>query len=363
MTKSSHPFVVGLVSLSPPIYPCTLAHTLRTPALFAVRIVMSLSLGIELEAVVTALKGCEAIPFGIPDQLDLIRDAFDDAGLDARVFIPDPITPAMPDYSRWTVTTDSSVRVATPGSDSSESADWSRFSFELVSPVLDENSEGEWQEQMRRGFAAIDRRFDWKCNRSTGLHVHIGRHDEGFTLPELKRLAILVIRFEGASQFRTVIVVFLKGLAPQKRWTAFVHLIGFQETRVSGPTVITARSVASRYRRRMPASGMPLTSEAYWLWSTTSRAKMMLQVVMMGVKHHGCFESIISLHVVLVAADSNSSSGQFHSPGKASHRGVPSARGHGCGGDDDRMGRVPPSLRSFCVGDHRCPRDGRRRVH
>jgi hypothetical protein len=51
----------------------------------------------------------------------------------------------------------------------------------------------------------------WKAKRSTSLHVHIGRgeHEEPFSLQEVKRIAMLVVRFEGKVFFSFPFFCFL----------------------------------------------------------------------------------------------------------------------------------------------------------
>lgn len=52
---------------------------------------------------------------------------------------------------------------------------------------------------MGRALESIGDVIKWKANRSTGLHVHLGHLKDapGFTLEQVKRVAMLYCRFEG----------------------------------------------------------------------------------------------------------------------------------------------------------------------
>jgi hypothetical protein len=68
----------------------------------------------------------------------------------------------------------------------------------LASSSYYETDKAGWKDNVHLVLGGVDERVSWKANRSTRLHVHVGRgRDENFTLPQLKRLAMLVCRFEG----------------------------------------------------------------------------------------------------------------------------------------------------------------------
>jgi hypothetical protein len=157
---------------------------------------MPLSIGLEFETVVLSLKPAAEIPKSSDAQLQLIADAISATGVKAKVYIPTS-TRSSPKYTLWNVVFDSTVQEVTSQSDSSDSVFQSRFGTELVSPTYYETDKASWKEDVRVALGGVDKRVSWKANRSTGLHVHVGKgRDETFTLPQLKRLAILVCRFE-----------------------------------------------------------------------------------------------------------------------------------------------------------------------
>ncbi|KAJ4201600.1 hypothetical protein NW767_006687 [Fusarium falciforme] len=162
---------------------------------------MSLSIGIEIEGVAMNRVGSSApFPTRTEVQLRLLSDALDDAGLESRVYLPSTTRGSGPDYSIWNVTMDVTVSEATSGSEAEDSKFRRRFGFELISPVFRGIENNAWMNQLRAGISSINRVVRWKANRSTGLHVHVGR-DVGslkYSLLEVKKIAMLYCRFEGA---------------------------------------------------------------------------------------------------------------------------------------------------------------------
>ncbi|KAK3935083.1 putative amidoligase [Diplogelasinospora grovesii] len=149
---------------------------------------MALSLGIEIEAVaLRMLSPPTSLPSAPNGQLSLIAIALERADLPARVYRPSTTRGSGPKYNIWNVTTDVTVMEATSGA------------FELISPIFDTAS-SDWRSHLRRCVNAIGTEILWKSNRSTDLHVHIGRgmDDAKFTLEEVKKLAISYCRFESA---------------------------------------------------------------------------------------------------------------------------------------------------------------------
>ncbi|KAI0121254.1 putative amidoligase [Xylariales sp. AK1849] len=162
---------------------------------------MSLSVGVEIEGV--ALRRAQSsapFPIACERQLQIIADAMNEAGNDARIYIPSTIRGTGPDYTIWNVTLDATVSEITSNSDAEDSEFKTRFGFELVSPVFYNTNERQWQRDLRRGIEPIQTAIKWKANRSTGLHVHIGRGATGrmYTLDEVKKIAIFYCRFESA---------------------------------------------------------------------------------------------------------------------------------------------------------------------
>lgn len=155
---------------------------------------MPLSVGVEVEAII--LKYRSPLPSRDYARLELVAKALEAGGLSARVFLPSS-TRDIPDFSVWNVVMDVTIEEATSGSDASENTITERFGVEVVSPIFFTEM-NTWAGQIRSAMQAVSLAFTWKANRSTGLHVHVGRgREDQFTLPQLKRLAIMVVRFEG----------------------------------------------------------------------------------------------------------------------------------------------------------------------
>jgi hypothetical protein len=158
---------------------------------------MPLSIGLEIEAIVLSLNSAAEIPRSTQAQLQLIANAISATGVVARAYMP-TTTRASPNYTIWNVVVDSTIDEVTSHSDTSDSAYQSRFGVELVSPTYYKTDESDWKDDIQLALGGVSDRVSWKANRSAGLHVHVGRGlDDVFTLPQLKRLAILVCRFEG----------------------------------------------------------------------------------------------------------------------------------------------------------------------
>ena len=222
----------------------------------APRIVMLLSLGLEFEVVVHSLKPAAPIPSSTLAQLTIVSKALTSAGLQALPFIPTS-TRASPNYTIWNVVTDATIQEVTSNSDASDSAFQSRFGVELVSPVFEERSGEAWKEEVRRALAAIAQRVEWKANRSTGLHVHIG----------LKvRISVLNCHWD------------LSQPPPQLHLIRCVLFIGLPEMTTSCLTATTRSSRIWHFRKYMSSFKAPLTfkrvaelcsprrCQQQWLW-------------------------------------------------------------------------------------------------
>ncbi len=73
------------------------------------------------------------------------------------------------------------------------------FAINLISPVFYEALNGAaWKDNVSLVLSAVNEQLNWKPDPYAGLHVYVmlGVH-EVFTLPELKRIAMMVCRFEG----------------------------------------------------------------------------------------------------------------------------------------------------------------------
>ncbi|KAG6829625.1 hypothetical protein H0H87_010649 [Tephrocybe sp. NHM501043] len=162
---------------------------------------MSLSLGLELEAVCTGTTtAClKDWPTWMESRIDLIAEYLQLSGVGSTY----DINPATQHDEDWLVTIDDSLKDLSDSSEQENTAnqvlgprtDDSRLGVELVSPILRHD---EWQSSVEKVLETLHTFFTFKCNRSTGIHVHVGRGAQGFDLETIKRLAITVIRFEDA---------------------------------------------------------------------------------------------------------------------------------------------------------------------
>ena len=129
------------------------------------------------------------------DVFTFVRKKICEVGREANVYIPGP-TGNKPDYSKWNITEDSSIEMTTSSmEDSPDKKTIARVGIEIISPIfcIDDSS---W---MNEGKAVLTKlnELNWKPNRSTGLHVHVGIEGRKFTLEEVKAVAKYVIIFEG----------------------------------------------------------------------------------------------------------------------------------------------------------------------
>lgn len=160
---------------------------------------MPFSVGLEIEGIASARASSPTpLPSRLEDQLSLVADALQDAGILSRVYIPSSTRGSGPNYDIWNITTDATISELTSDSESDLSAFKTRFGFELISPVFDIVSD-EWKGILDLALKSIGDVVKWKANRSTGLHVHLGhvKGAPGFSLEEVKRVPIFYCRFEG----------------------------------------------------------------------------------------------------------------------------------------------------------------------
>ncbi|KAI9875771.1 MAG: hypothetical protein M1830_008008 [Pleopsidium flavum] len=97
------------------------------------------------------------------------------------------------DYTKWTVSTDSTIM---PYQDNVESLPEGslREEIELISPVLTYSS--DTVDEVVRVLSIINTTFNTGVNRSTGFHVHVGSGTAGFPLQTAQNLASLVTVFQ-----------------------------------------------------------------------------------------------------------------------------------------------------------------------
>lgn len=160
---------------------------------------MPFSIGLEIEGIALArASSSTALPSRLEDQLSLVANALRDADIPSRVYIPSSTRGSGPDYDVWNITTDATISELTSGSESDLSVFQTRYGFELISPIFNVVGD-EWKNTLERALESIGDVIKWKANRSTGLHVHLGHLKDapGFTLEQLKRVAMLYCRFEG----------------------------------------------------------------------------------------------------------------------------------------------------------------------
>ncbi|KAJ2992654.1 hypothetical protein NUW54_g7881 [Trametes sanguinea] len=75
---------------------------------------------------------------------------------------------------------------------------------EVLTPILLASDRRSWTTELCTVLQDVAQQAEWRTNRSTGLHIHVGRRPDNygrrvtFTLQELQKIAILVCRFEDA---------------------------------------------------------------------------------------------------------------------------------------------------------------------
>ncbi|KAF5979619.1 hypothetical protein FBULB1_5641 [Fusarium bulbicola] len=168
---------------------------------------MSLSVGLEIEGV--ALKPANSafeFPPESEKQLFIIVQSLRRAGLSSRVYHPSSTRGAGPDYSIWNVTMDVTVSELTSGSEFESSKFRRRFGFEVITPIFRNLRDDAWMALLHAGLNAVGNAVSWKANRSTGLHVHVGREGDTtkYSLVEVQKIAMFYCRFEDAiDEFHT----------------------------------------------------------------------------------------------------------------------------------------------------------------
>ena len=167
--------------------------------------VMPLSVRLDLQAVVLSFKPPEVeIPRYLRARLQRMAHAMSATGVVARPFTPDS-SRIFPNYTIWNVRSDGAVFIEEAIAQArSNSVDSSYCTFErcfgawLLSPTYYDTHNNGWKDNLRLVLGCVEDRVFWRANSSAALHIHVGRErDENFTMPQVKRLAMLVCRFEG----------------------------------------------------------------------------------------------------------------------------------------------------------------------
>lgn len=178
---------------------------------------MPLSVGIELEGIALSPKNPPTtFPTSRDLQLKILTNALKTAGLPAKFDSPDsPDSSPKPGSDSqtqvqsksepqhtWIVTRDGSVVNFATDSDSYSSSISHRFGFEISSPVFWTTVGDGWGDDIEKAMEAVTDCINWGVNKSTGLHVHVGRGEgKKFRLFEVKRVAKLFCRFESMMFF------------------------------------------------------------------------------------------------------------------------------------------------------------------
>ncbi|MCJ1341906.1 hypothetical protein MMC31_000084 [Peltigera leucophlebia] len=133
--------------------------------------------------------------------LEAIASSSRDLGFPVNVFLPRS-TRDQPNYEVWNVCLDVTIleETSSTGSQKDDDKDLELVGAEIVSPIF--KAEDDWQLMIERvfGLSGIGARIPLTTNRSTGFHVHVGIQGEsveGFTLEQVKSVAIAVMFFEG----------------------------------------------------------------------------------------------------------------------------------------------------------------------
>ncbi|KAL7280961.1 hypothetical protein ACG7TL_005910 [Trametes sanguinea] len=177
------------------------------------KLTMDLTFGLEFEAIVVRFKppGPPPPPIHQREQLARIiqhvkRAYLQRAGRTAPQVLAEAFTASpqegriTPNYSLWNVVPDPTIRLTSQSDTPIPGLTEHSFGVEVVTPIFHVASGEEWKDELRAVLRGVAEYVEWTTNHSTGLHMHIGRqhngYNVGFTLSELKRIAMLVCRFE-----------------------------------------------------------------------------------------------------------------------------------------------------------------------
>ena len=146
------------------------------------------------EAVYAAGRRTVVYPLMERDTYDFLRHRLNNVGIKSNIHIQGP-PGHLPDYEVWNITSDNSIETQTSSMDDSPKNNrLCRVGIELISPIFRYN-DPNWPSQIVTVFRSLNF-LHLKANRSTGLHVHIGRESGSFELSEVKKIAKYVLVFE-----------------------------------------------------------------------------------------------------------------------------------------------------------------------
>lgn len=179
-----------------------------------------LTFGLEIEAICFLLQevGTHPSPAAADDMQYGIAQALKKGGLSANVFSSDRTYAKHPDYSKWTVTWDNSIkyepaetarkifpalaplnekriRLASTITTNVDNLELSHNAVEVISPVLRLEESAHWSKQIG-AMLAVMKKFHPAFNDTTGLHIHVGRGRKSFALSQCKKIAAFLVLFE-----------------------------------------------------------------------------------------------------------------------------------------------------------------------
>ncbi|KAI9063796.1 hypothetical protein FKP32DRAFT_1676082 [Trametes sanguinea] len=172
----------------------------------------TLTFGLEFEAILVRFKPHIA-PLQQTTAREVLARLIDDAKRHYlqqmfRVNPPNALAqavtpPGTPDYTLWNVVAEPTIKVYAADA-AMLPGEAQPIGVEVLTPILLAANRQAWTTELRAVLQGVAQHAEWKTNRSTGLHIHVGRRPDNhgrrvtFTLQELQRIAILVCRFEDA---------------------------------------------------------------------------------------------------------------------------------------------------------------------
>ncbi len=154
---------------------------------------MPLSISLKFDTVVLSFKYSAALPHQLYDQGQLIENIIGGAGVAVSTRRPNDFRP-----HKWYLTVGNTFREPPAETAALWESYPNNFAINLLSPVYYEAGGATWKDNVSLVLNTVNEQVYWKPNPYFGLHVYVMLGvDEKFTLPELKRIAMLVCRFEG----------------------------------------------------------------------------------------------------------------------------------------------------------------------
>ncbi len=154
---------------------------------------MTLSVILEFNTIVLSFKYATD-PSRLCQQAYLIADIISESGIAATLKKPVLFRP-----HKWFLIFGYTLRAtAAEGVALCERYPYN-FAINLMSPIFYDALDGAaWKDNVSLVLSAVSEQLNWKPNPYVGFHVYfrLGAN-ERFTLPELKRIAMMVCRFEG----------------------------------------------------------------------------------------------------------------------------------------------------------------------